>query len=210
MVLRNPTIPRFSVLATTFAVLALALGLVQGARSFWAGKAELQAAKVEAARARQTAVNAVAFAVEAINTAEAEKAKAEAAEKASRRHKAEADQAKAEVAALGAAPDTCAPWIEGLQTALDSETARGDSLEVASAARVRAAANLRAALDSVTAANDSLLKANRSIEDAADKLIRRTFWDKVLPEVGVGAAAGVDAEGEPNVVVGVTLSYRLR
>ena len=129
--------------------------------------------------------------------AKADSARADSAE-------ARADSAEARAAAhmkaakviYVQAPDTCKPYI----AQATKETKRAYHEEK------KAAAELRARGDILQRNVTDLSKTSQQLVAAS----RPSFWSHLVPQVGVGAAAGIDPiTRKPATAVGVTLSWRI-
>ena len=77
----------------------------------------------------------------------------------------------------------------------------------------RAAVALRARGDSLQSANDDLAAVVRNYGNASEKILgasKPSFISRLVPEVGVGAAVGIDPTTlKPSKTVGVTLTWSL-
>ena len=138
---------------------------------------------------------------------------AEAAKK--RAVQAESDAAiyreRYRVAAL-AAPDTCAPALAAADSALAATQSVAEQYRQGLAAAIGASLELQKALDSTQVALSTVEASARRLEAKAAELERASrpsLFSRLLPRPGVGVAAGVDRNGKPAAVAGITLSWTL-
>ena len=131
------------------------------------------------------------------------------ADRASQAAALEAERAKrlAVRPALPVLPVVCKPALEALARA-DSASA---SWQAAYAGEHAATGTLRAALDSVQRVGTTLAAITTRVNDAATALVkasRPSFFARLKPDIGFGAAIGVDPfTRKPSTTIGVTLSW---
>lgn len=102
------------------------------------------------------------------------------------------------------APADCAPVIAAADSAISLEHARGDSLATALQSERSALASTKAASDTVVAAYERL----RTAATTLDKAVQPSWREKLVPKLGIGAAAGIDPfTRRPSTAVGVTLGW---
>ncbi|HEX7019011.1 MAG TPA: hypothetical protein VF159_03305, partial [Gemmatimonadaceae bacterium] len=105
-----------------------------------------------------------------------------------------------------AAPDTCAELVVLAAEALD----RADEeiqLERAKAESARSAVlGLQFALTTVSDSLARLRDATTNLGSAARAATHTSFFDRIRPRLGVGAAAGVGPKG-PDAIVGITVGW---
>ena len=157
----------------------------------------------------------------AVREAKAHAARADSAEAVARRavvgaHAAErllaAVQAKTAVL-VAAAPDTCAPYLRAADEARAAAVDVADAWHRAYTSQLTATGELRVANDSLTSANAALKRSVGDLGRTGDHLAhasKPSFWSHLVPEIGVGATAGVDPiTHKPAVAVGATASWRV-
>lgn len=217
--MRLPKISKIVALNVGLAVVAIALAVYSSA------------ATSSLARARQDAVQAAEATAIALARANELKVYADSVESAARQRDAVAaarvrDAARSERAALAArasfaaaakaASDTCAEVVFEAEKALARAEAVAEDWHDAYVEQ-------KAATGLLEAANDSLVAALAAVTPAAEKLVEKTgelvaesappsivqrLRAAITPNVGVGAAIGVDVTGRPNAVVGITIGWR--
>lgn len=76
----------------------------------------------------------------------------------------------------------------------------------------KATASLQAAVDTLIPKLEQLSSASGRLDDSSGRLVKASkgsFWDHVVPKVGVGGAVGINPAGRPDAVIGLTLSWQL-
>jgi hypothetical protein len=108
------------------------------------------------------------------------------------------------------APDTCAQVVEVASFLIDSLDVEVTTQRSRAAAADSASQKYRLALDTTqTALNKARLslgelgKAAFEVEQAS----RPSIFARFIPHAGFGGAAGIDAHGLPNAVIGVTFGW---
>lgn len=143
---------------------------------------------------------------------QAETARADAAEaEAKRLRAARAALQPAVQRVIAAAPDTCKPVIEALTHTLATADSTADALQTAFDAQKRATAALQVAYDTTRSALLNLREKTVAVRQASTQLTRAakgSFLSHFVPTPGIGCAAGVNPQGRPDAVCGVTLSWR--
>jgi hypothetical protein len=87
---------------------------------------------------------------------------------------------------------------------------RADSLDVALVLRGGEIVQLRSALDSAEKSVHLLVPVAMKVDTAATVVvakIRPSLFARITPKPGYGLAAGIDQNGHPAILVGVTLSW---
>lgn len=104
---------------------------------------------------------------------------------------------------------------DSIITAADSALAAADStisgLRTSLGEQIEATAKLQVALETEQAAHTQTANALTELRTASTSLVKSTrpsLIGRLLPQAGFGVAAGLDLTGRPNVVVGITLSFR--
>lgn len=89
---------------------------------------------------------------------------------------------------------------------LKVKTQEAESWKNAYEAQIHATVALRGAVDTSQTASKEVREASTNLQGSATELVKATRrgW---LPKVGFGAAAGVNPQGRPDAVIGVTLSW---
>lgn len=172
------------------AVVALvALSLV-GTKLYHTHSTKLSAARQEA-KAAVTQARRLQFAAanHAANAA-ASYAAAAALKPAYATKKAAFEQAAAD------APEPCTPVIVAARDAIQTADVITAKTDVAYAEQKQATAALNTAVDALVPATEKLVTASRP-----------SFLGIPLPKVGFGVAAGVNPQGKPDAVAGVTFSW---
>lgn len=111
-----------------------------------------------------------------------------------------------------AAPDTCGPVIAAADSALAVKDSIIAEKDTALAAADTIAARLRLSVDSLRQANANLIPATEFLAStqaalAAKLTHREPFYIRIVPHLGFGLAAGVDALGTPHLIAGITLGW---
>lgn len=104
---------------------------------------------------------------------------------------------------LVAVPDTCKPIV----ILADSALAAKDSALAASSAR---GDSLSKGLDSTQAALRSVLASQRQLGASASIVAhaaKPSLLSRIVPHPGIGLAAGVDANGQPHLITGITFGW---
>lgn len=107
-----------------------------------------------------------------------------------------------------ASPDSILAVADSALDAADSTIA---DLRSSLGAQIEATAKLQVALETEQAAHQKTVNTLTELKTSATSLVKATrpsLIQRILPQAGFGAAAGLDVTGRPNVVVGVTLSFR--
>ena len=179
---------------------------------------KLAIARFEAARARDSVTAALQIADNAIKAANRSLDAADSADaaRAAAEHRAAlAEQHAATVRAAyntaeHTAPDTCKPVLAAADSLIAAQDSTIADLHVALASDSTAQVKLRAALDTTHAALLGLQKPAAALV-VADKVLsvasRKPIWRRLLPDPGIGATAGYDLRGRPNIVTGISLSW---
>jgi hypothetical protein len=196
----------FRLIVSAVALLATIISIFLARANFqYAGKlAEARAVvqdKVKIAKAASAATELALF------QASESEARADAAEKAAAEQAANARALRAQRKAppAGSAVDSIAFIIASAQ-------AETESWKSAYELQLEATAQLRAALKSVKPALEGEHKASIELQGASTKMAdasKQSFWNRLVPDVGVGVAAGITPQGKPDVVAGVTLAWPL-
>lgn len=180
---------------------AAAIADVQGSREL-----------VARAAAHETAVDRQASLVE--DSAHAALARAAVATEAARRaeNRANAARVRFEQAAT-TAPADCDSLVAAADSALAEADSVASSLAFANSQLRQGAVGLQQALDSTRAAAAEVKAAAVDLSGKAGVLVAATkssFRDRLralLPHPGIGLAAGVNAAGQPQIIVGATLGW---
>ena len=177
-------------------------------------RADVQGSRELLARAisRETAVGRQARLVE--DSAHVALARAAAAIEAARRAENRANATRARFETLSQlSPAVCDSVVTAGKRALASADFVADSLRTANSQLVQGAAGLQSALDSTKTASAAVRVAAVDLSGKAAVLVaasRPSFRDRlraVLPHPGFGVAAGVNALGQPQVIVGASLGW---
>lgn len=183
---------------------SLPLTIILGVLSFlWVQHrhaGELEQARTEVAVANHQADQAIdvmqaaiSYAQTADSIADAVVARAEAAEA---RRKA---QAPAVATIVAQAPDTCAPVIAALEGARELAIETADAWKQAYDTTLAANARLQAAAGPLVDASKGQTEASEHLSDVS----RPSFFQRILPKVGVGVTTGIDPiDRSFHVVVG--------
>jgi hypothetical protein len=134
--------------------------------------------------------------------------RASRAEIAANRAQTEYTRLRAQLASMPDAPiDSIRPVVDSTLAAADSTIAE---LRTSFEEQVAATALLQQALDSEKRQHAITAKTLGDLRTSTEALVKATkpsLLSSLLPNVGVGVAAGLDVTGRPNAVVGVTLSF---
>jgi hypothetical protein len=101
--------------------------------------------------------------------------------------------------------------IAAADSALAAADTTIDLLRSALGSQIEATAQLQEALATEQSAHRQTASALTNLKTSSSSLVaatRPSLIARILPKAGFGAAAGLDLTGRPNVVVGVTLSFR--
>lgn len=107
-----------------------------------------------------------------------------------------------------AAPDSIIAAADSALAAADSTIS---DLRTSLGSQIEATAALQVALETEQAAHQKTANTLNELRTTATSLVKATrpsLIGRLLPKAGFGAAAGLDITGRPNVVVGVTVSFR--
>lgn len=105
------------------------------------------------------------------------------------------------------APDSIIAAADSALAAADSTIS---SLRTSLGEQIEATAKIQVALEAERAAHHETASALTNLKTSSSSLVaatRPSLIQRILPRTGFGAAAGLDITGQPNVVVGVTLSF---
>lgn len=163
---------------------------------------ELSAARQEVQYHVKAAMRAEGHAARAELAAEEMKAEAAAADQRAQVHATRAKQLAAQLAVTKATT----------HDSLVNVTEQAQSWKNAYEEQIKATASLTHAVDTTQSALKDVREASTALRGSATKLVaasHRSFWSRLVPDVGVGAAAGINPQGKPDVVAGVTLSWPL-
>lgn len=107
------------------------------------------------------------------------------------------------VDAAATAPDTCAPYIALANEALATTDSVAEARRRALQSSQEAASGFHAALDTAKASNARLRAAGTAVVAS-----QPSRFSRLLPRVGVGAAAGVNPlTGHPSLTTGITFGW---
>lgn len=108
------------------------------------------------------------------------------------------------------APDTCRVVIAAADSALATKDSTVTALHSALDLSHKAEADLTAALDTTALAlkrvQDAAVPLTKAVT-VLEKASHPSFFTRLVPRVGPGAAAGIDAYGKPNITYGIALSW---
>lgn len=204
---------RIQRLGIIYGVFAIVLGLVALAHS---GQPSPQLAALAAAQ--RTADSALTSSAASVRYADSLRRVADSAFAVSDSAKVRADSLSrvasrlrgAFAAKAAVAPDTCAAVIAAADSALDAADFYADTLRGMIFRSQVARFDLERALDTTRAAYVRLQGATVPLRNASVEVVKASkpsLLSRVLPHPGLGATAGIDASGRPNVVYGVSLGW---
>lgn len=180
---------------------AAAIADVQGSREL-----------VARAVAHETAVDRQASLVE--DSAHAALARAAVATASAVKAQSRADAARARFESLSSnAPADCDSVVASANVALQAADSVIGGLKSANYQLVQGASGLQRALDSTRVAAAEVKAAAIDLSGKAGVLVAATkpsFRDRlraILPRPGIGLAAGVNAAGQPQIIIGATLGW---
>jgi hypothetical protein len=177
-------------------------------------RADVQGSRELVARAvaRETEVDRQASLVE--DSAHAALARAAAAVEGARRAENAATASRTRFDALArTAPAECDSVVAAAQSSLAASAVTVDSLKSANYQLVQGASGLQRALDSTRVASTAVkaaavdLSGKAGVLVAASKPSFRSRLRALIPHPGIGVAGGVNAVGQPQVIVGATLGW---
>lgn len=111
------------------------------------------------------------------------------------------------------APVECDSVVAAAQSAIAASAVTLDSLKSANSQLVQGASGLQRALDSTRVAAAVVAAAAVDLSGKAGVLVQasepslRDRLRAILPHPGIGLAAGVNAAGQPQIIVGATLGW---
>ena len=166
---------------------------------------ELEKARTEVAVANHQADLAIAVMQTAISYADSAVIAADSAvARANAQAAKQARQAPRVATIVAQAPDTCKPVIAALQGQLATSQAESESWHDAYDEQKAATGRLQAAAGPLVDASQAQSAAGQHLSDAS----KPSFLGRILPDVGVGAVAGVDPfDHSFHVVVGPSLHW---
>lgn len=197
------------------AVLAVGLNVLLAYTNFkYSGKlaearALVQSHILEAKAASAASARALIAANEANSSAKQASKQAAAHAERARALRAQLAQVRA-VSKTDAPLDSIAARIVAARDSFDTVDAEASEWKSAFESQLEATAKLQLAVDTLSSALQAERASNVKLQGSAGNLAkasRRGFWERFVPKVGVGAAAGVNPQGKPDAVVGVTLSW---
>lgn len=175
-----------------------------------ASAAALDSAKADAERAIVTQRIAELHVSAYEQAAEAAMLRAVSAEAAGRRAGRVADSAIAAYRAIAAtAPDTCRAVVATADRAIATSDSTRAVLATGLQAAQEAAKGYKASTDTLLVTSHVLVASTGKLANAVGraKADRPSLLSRIMPHVGIGAAAGLDPTGVPRVVVGPTLGW---
>lgn len=208
----------FRVIITAVAVIAvLAAGFLAYSNWKYSGALAEARAQVHDKIAEAQAANAASALAEV--AAKDAQDKATAAQTVAAQHAAKARELQAQLAAIHAAipsngtpVDTLTATIAAAREARDVAVQAGDSWRQAYESQLSATASLQVAVDTLTPALAREKAASAALQAASGHLANATgpsFWKRLVPRISIGVSAGVNPQGRPDAVAGVSLGWPL-
>lgn len=137
--------------------------------------------------------------------------RAEAASASARHAESRAEAARARFDSLSnAASPVCDSIVQAGRQALSQYAVSVDSLKSANADLKSAFTTQAKSIGELLSEQDSLRKAATRVGNAAQGVVdasQPSFISRFLPHLGAGVTAGVDVQGHPNAVAGITFGW---